>query len=294
MWSNSGHRRRSLFADGRGWMRGVAIGMVVGVVATSRPALADEPVDANPGGVALAERRAAEAFEAYSRAEYANAVALYLQAYAASASAPILYNIARIYDVRLGNRAQAIEYYRRYVSSADARADLVETTRRRLAQLEEEEASPAAGTGPSTGAAAPQAKRPAEPSAPPVVPPPPRQGGWSTERWVGVVLGTAGLVGVGIGSAFGLAARSNANTAHQLCNGNVCSTQAGVDAARAGSRDATLSDIGFGVGGALLATGTILYFMGGDRSPDRAGERNLQVQARASASDWAVQVAGRW
>jgi len=293
MWSNSRGGRRSLSASWTGVMRGVALGLVIGVVATSRPLRAQEPADGTATGVTLAERRAAEAFEAYSRGDYANAVTLYLQAYAACASAPILYNIGRLYDTKLGNRAQAIEYYRRYLNSADARADLVETTQRRLEQLEEAAAAPPR-TARSTSGAAREGEGRASPPAPPIVPSPRPHTGWSTERWVGVMLGTAGLVGIGIGSGFGLAARSNANTAHRLCDGNVCGTQAGVDAARAGARDATISDIGFGAGGALLATGTLLYFLGGERSSDSTIERNVHVEARAGASDWALQVAGRW
>jgi hypothetical protein len=97
-----------------------------------------------------------------------------------------------------------------------------------------------------------------------------------------------------MGSGFGLAARSNADTTHRLCNGNVCSAQAGVDAAQAGKREATISDVGFAAGGALLAAGTILYFLGGERSSDTSAERNVHVEARADGSAWALQLAGRW
>jgi hypothetical protein len=184
----------------------------------------------------LAERRAGEAFEAYGQGEYPKAVTLYLDAYAACASAPILYNLARIHDTKLDDRNQAVVFYRRYIASADARPDLVVTARKRLEELQPAKASPAAvvTTPPSEHVAreSRQGSDGALPAQRDIATSPP---GWSNQRWLGAMLGAGGVAGLGVGSVFGMLARSKANTAHQLCDGNVCRSQEGVDAARQGS-----------------------------------------------------------
>jgi hypothetical protein len=276
--------------------RGIAaIALSVVVAGVSAPARAEEPTDGPGRNVTLAERRAAEAFEAYSKGEYPNAVTLYLEAYGASASAAILYNLARIYDTKLDDRAQAIAFYRRYIASVDARPDLSRTARLRLEELETADASPGSGRSVDLNPGTPRAtKRGGEPVAPPIAPGPESRPGWSTQRWAGVVLGTTGLVGLAVGGAFGLAARSNANTAHQLCDGNVCTSQKGVDASRIGLRDATISNIGFGAGAALLLTGAILFVTGAEGKAESEGGPNVRLDARADASAWTLQLAGRW
>lgn len=292
MSSNSIGLRRASCEGHAGVNSRLAMTMAAVVMATAPPAYAEEPA-APADGVAVAEQKAAEAFEAYSKADYPTAVGLYLQAYKAAASAPILYNVARIYDAKLGDRAQASAFYRRYIDSPDARPDLIETARRRLALL----AAP--------GTADPREGDKLEPRGAPagaegrlVAPPgdatPQPRAARSTGHWMSLAFGAAGLVAIGVGGGFGLAARSDANTAHQLCNGNVCGSQAGVDAARAGKRDAIISDIAFGVGGALLLTGTVLYLLGEDRSSESEARARLHVEARADASAWALQLAGRW
>lgn len=203
MWSTSVRWRRSAAA--------IAMSVVMGIAGAAR---AEERADGPAGDVALAERRAAEAFEAYSRGEYPKAVTLYLEAYAASASAPILYNLARIYDTKLENREQAIVFYRRYIASVDARPDLLKTGRLRLEELQAMRPGTGGTTDPSPVAGKARGRAPSPEVAEP-------QSGWSTRRWLGATLGVGGLLGLGVGGAFGILARSNASTAHRLCDGNV-------------------------------------------------------------------------
>ncbi|MEO8903238.1 MAG: hypothetical protein ABI488_13970 [Polyangiaceae bacterium] len=76
-----------------------------------------------------------------------------------------------------------------------------------------------------------------------------------------------GLVGVGVGSAFGLIAMRDK---HALsCDSNVCPASArdSVDTAK---RSGNISTIAFGVGGAGLLIGTILYFSVGGSSDTQA------------------------
>jgi hypothetical protein len=83
----------------------------------------------------------------------------------------------------------------------------------------------------------------------------------SAQRTTGIIAGAAGLVGVGIGSVFGLQASSNWSDAKKGCAAypNAC-TAAALDQRSNASSQATISTIAFIAGGALLATGIILYF----------------------------------
>ena len=73
-----------------------------------------------------------------------------------------------------------------------------------------------------------------------------------------VVLGV-GVVGVGVGSVFGLLAMSKKNDLTNACPNKECRTaqQGDLDAAKT---DGTISTIAFGVGGAALIVGGILFF----------------------------------
>src|SRR5262245_9879778 len=94
-----------------------------------------EPAPAPAADVALSERYAARAYEAYKRKDYQSAIALYQKALEAAPSADILYNIARIYDLREADRALAISFYGRYVDDPGALPDRIELVKRRLAVL---------------------------------------------------------------------------------------------------------------------------------------------------------------
>jgi hypothetical protein len=81
-----------------------------------------------------------------------------------------------------------------------------------------------------------------------------------TQRTVGLVLGGAGVVGLVVGSVFGLMSKATYNEASQGCrDGGTCTTsdaQHGQDA----HSQATTSTVVFVVGGALIAGGAVLYF----------------------------------
>ncbi len=82
--------------------------------------------------------------------------------------------------------------------------------------------------------------------------------GLGTQALVGLVVGGVGVVGVGVGAYFGLRAGSQQRDADELCSGRFCSPEGlkGHDDAR---QSATWSNIGFGVGAAGLAAGTVLF-----------------------------------
>jgi hypothetical protein len=124
------------------------------------------------------------------------------------------------------------------------------------------------GTGETREVAIPA--EPAPVSKPEGPPSPAPDNGAATWRAIGIGAAVVGLVGVGIGTGFGLAASSNRDNAITLCSGIkqagscVVKSASDVDAARNAWSDAksnaTLSTIGFAAGGVLLVGGAILYF----------------------------------
>jgi hypothetical protein len=82
----------------------------------------------------------------------------------------------------------------------------------------------------------------------------------STQRIVAYTLGGAGIVGIGIGSAFGLSAMSkNDESNREGCDGNEC-TPAAAEIRKDAQSAGTASTVAFAVGGALLAAGVVVFF----------------------------------
>jgi hypothetical protein len=119
-------------------------------------------------------------------------------------------------------------------------------------------APPAAKLAPKdTGAARPQPEK-SSPATPPTEP----SGGMTNMQVGGLAVGGAGVVGIVIGSAFGLSAISKNNDAKTHCSNGVCDTpdaqKSREDARAAGN----VSTIAFVAGGVLAATGVTLFFVG--------------------------------
>jgi tetratricopeptide (TPR) repeat protein len=235
-----------------------------------------------PSDVSRAESHAAEAFEAYSRDDFETAATLYLQALDAAPSADILYNLARIYDIKLDQRERAIDFYRRYIAAPDADAKRVGIATERLARLREvqpgDDASRilAARSAPDRAAApAPEPRRSA----------PAADRGASGLQVAGIISGAIGLVGIGFGVGFGFDAKSSADRAHDDCDGNNCRTQQGVDAANDAKRAATVSTVSFIAGGALsvLAVTLLVVGSGGSSEREQAGLRLAPYAGPGSA-----------
>jgi serine/threonine-protein kinase len=93
----------------------------------------------------------------------------------------------------------------------------------------------------------------------------------SAQRTLGLVLGGAGLVGVGIGSFFGLRAMSQENDAHSHCRTDVYCTQQGVDLGNDAKSSAGVATIAFIAGGAALAAGVALFFTAPKRQAPAVG-----------------------
>jgi hypothetical protein len=80
-----------------------------------------------------------------------------------------------------------------------------------------------------------------------------------TQKVLALVAGGVGVVGVGVGTIFGLQSMSKNNDATAKCPG-ACSDQAGVELWNEARSAGNISTIGFVVGGVGLATGAILWF----------------------------------
>jgi hypothetical protein len=104
------------------------------------------------------------------------------------------------------------------------------------------------------------------------------------QRPAGLIVGAAGLVAIGVGSYFGLAARSKWNDAD--CPNNVCPTTDRQKMAEESKKQANLSTGLFVGGGVLLAAGAVLFLTSpaattpyGGSTPGRAGSRFALVPA---------------
>jgi serine/threonine-protein kinase len=130
--------------------------------------------------------------------------------------------------------------------------------------------------GATSGAAPGVAERPRDPHA------------GKAQRIGGVALAGAGVVGVGLGTFFGLRAMSKKDDAS--CDGNNCpdsdSRELYEDAQSAGN----VSTIGFIVGGLALAGGAVLYFT----APKPSREKGVEAGALLSPGLVGVRAGGRF
>jgi hypothetical protein len=81
----------------------------------------------------------------------------------------------------------------------------------------------------------------------------------SSQRTMGLVVGAAGVVGVGVGSYFGLRAFSKSSDLKGRCPETDCAAVDGPDLAEQANNAATASNLAFGIGLVALAGGVVLY-----------------------------------
>lgn len=92
-------------------------------------------------------------------------------------------------------------------------------------------------------------------------------------RTVSYIVGGAGVVGLGLGTIFGVMASSQASNAEStptLCPNKQC-TKAGLAEIDSASTKATISTVGFIGGGALLATGVVLFLVSSPKKVSDSG-----------------------
>jgi hypothetical protein len=103
---------------------------------------------------------------------------------------------------------------------------------------------------------------PPAPALLPVVPPLKEEGGLSTRRVSALALGGAAIVGLGVGTYFGLDAISKHAASNGGCPANQCSAQAVVENDQS-KTSADRSTVAFAVALPALAVATYLWFSGG-------------------------------
>jgi hypothetical protein len=118
-------------------------------------------------------------------------------------------------------------------------------------------------------------------------------GGGRTQRTVALVVAGAGVLGVGVGAAFGVTAMSTWSRARSECTSGV--TGCSPDALRLESvvrSDALASTIAFTAGAAGLAAGAILWFTAPSLAPSpRSGYVLLPI---SDGQRFALELSGRF
>jgi hypothetical protein len=250
--------------------------------------------------VERAENHAARAYEAYVAKRYAAAVELYLLAYEAARAPDILFNIARIYELSLGDRANAIRFYRAFIAEPDADPQRIAIAAGRLRALEDGDRSEPA---PVSSAPPMLEARSQHPTS--VPPPSDRESietqnreatddGWSAWRIGAVVSASAGLVALGVGAVFGIDALAQASIAHDDCIGDACASERGVSAARAANQSADIATMSFAAGGLLIATGATLLGIDLGRSSDPGPTGLTRWKPTVTHSDIGLALTGQW
>jgi tetratricopeptide (TPR) repeat protein len=255
-------------------------------MSVSAPARADAPPAAEVADqVSAAERFAAQAFEAYGKKQYSEAVALYEQAYASVPSADALYNIARVYDIGLQDRVRAIAAYERCLSEPGASLERLARASERLLVLRgAESANLESKHTPVQAGAAAQAPAPGEPDPHP---------GLSSLRVAALISGATGVVSLGVGLGFGVAVLADADQANAACEGNLCTSE-GVAAAQSASTKATLATTGVCVGAALLVTSATRWLLGAEGDSEGGAQPGVRFTPVASANEFGVGLGGNW
>jgi hypothetical protein len=215
------------------------------VIAFAGLARADEPASSQAGDLY------AEGQRLYGAGDYAAAAQKFQAAWAAERDPVFLYNAAQAF--RLGKRCgDAGAYYRQFLAQVANPPNLAEVK----AYLVEVDACA-------------KAQQPA-----PVVADDPGRG----KRRLGLVLAAGGAIGVALGVVSTYRVHSLEKQHDELCDtmgGSTCAwTSAQVDREQRlhdlGTRAEIGEAIGYGLGGATLVTGVVLYMMGREPSTEHA------------------------
>jgi tetratricopeptide (TPR) repeat protein len=264
------------------------------VLALAAPAAAEK----KPSRRAMKQARAhfERGEKLHEQGRFDDAIREYRAAYQLARLPDLLYNIGQVQRLK-GDRVAAVRSYERYLEAAPdgrgagrARAFL-EDLRRELEQQAEQlrRAADDEVEGTVQGAA-PFRVIEVAPPPPIVISRPPavtivedRGGGLRT---AGLVTGGTGVLVLGAGVFFGLQARSLAGELDELGPGDEYDPSV-IEDGRVANRNAVVC---FVVGGAAVATGGVLYFMG----TRRASERRISLAPLLSPDGPGLVASLRW
>jgi hypothetical protein len=130
------------------------------------------------------------------------------------------------------------------------------------------------------------------PAAPPPAPstPPTAQSDGSTQRTLGLVIGGVGIVGVAVGSVFGILAMGSESSSKNLCPTDACASPAAVQDDANARTQATVSTVAMIAGGAVLVTGAVIFFT----APKGKAVTGLRVMPAVGAGEIGLRLGGAW
>lgn len=183
----------------------------------------------------------------------------------------------------------------RWSKTVDARGEGRTTTLRIPTLADAEVPPPTVAPEPAVAPAAPPPAQPSHRPAPSGAIGTDTLSTSGTQRTIGLIVGGAGIVGLAAGGYLGLTARSKWNDA--ACPNNICPTRERQTLAEDAKTYAAGSTVAFAGGGALLATGLLLYFTAPEASkPATAGSgeppTGIQVGAGVLAGETTLTVQG--
>lgn len=120
-------------------------------------------------------------------------------------------------------------------------------------------------------------------SSPAKPPPPAAKPGLTTGQTLGLVVGSVGVIGLGIGTYFGVRAIGKNSDAEPFCRDNRC-VQSGIDLTDKAKSAARAANIAFAAGGALVAIGGVIFLSTGAHDADRVALAPLLGPNTAAAS----------
>jgi hypothetical protein len=99
---------------------------------------------------------------------------------------------------------------------------------------------------------------------------------------------------MGFGAVFGMQALSQAKVVRKECDGNLCSSERGLSAARSAVKNADVATVSFALGGLLIATGATLLGidLGTSSDPERPGV--ARWTATLTNADVSLGFSGHW
>lgn len=150
-------------------------------------------------------------------------------------------------------------------------------------KLHEEAAAPGAAPVAAAAAAPTVTEQPPAPASASA-----SSSSWPAQRTFALVAGGIGLAGVVVGAVFGLQSMSYHDEAEKLCGPTTCPTQDGVDKSDDARRAGTWSTVGFIVGGAGLAAGSVLWLT----AP--TGPHHEQARVRLGVGPFGLRVMGSY
>jgi tetratricopeptide (TPR) repeat protein len=248
-----------------------ALLILITVLAASTAAHAQAPDAATN---AAADAALQEGRRLYDLREWDAAIAKLKEAYRLRPDAPSLYNIAQATRLK-GDCAQALNFYRTYKRNFPSEKNIDQVDK----FIEEMDACVKQGPAKSDPTQTRPPKKieptktepwkPAPKEISPIGPTPPVQTSKNPgrgKRVAGLVIGGAGVIGLGAGTFFALRANRAANDAESAMTGEMWDPSI-ESSGRSAARNAKIS---FAVGGALVVTGAILFVLGRDSSSETA------------------------